>query len=429
MNNLVPISTFSDIYDGPHATPKRTDSGPVYLGIKAISPDGKLIENEFTHISEEDYKIWTKRVTPTDGDIVFSYEATLGRYAIVPKGFRGSLGRRLAIVRVKNDTVNPTWLYYFFRSKEWSRFVENHTIVGSTVNRLSIDEFPTYKVPVPDRIIQDDMVKILEAIDKKIDLNNKTNQKLEALARSIYNYWFVQHDFPTSGNKPYKSSGNSMVNSALLERDIPKGWGSDAVGNLIKLQAGVSYSSDEISSGDGLPMINLGSIDKNREYRDDKLKFYSGKVNESKSIVPGDMLLACTDLTSEGIIIGCPIFTPRHYKKFTYSMDLSKINITSDKILPTYLYMTLRTDWYHKYIKRFASGTNVRHLDTKGVERYTIELPPLELQQKFESVVRPMFEKINDALIENQELVNLRDWLLPLLINGQVTNGGERINK
>lgn len=420
MNELIPISTFSDVYDGPHATPKRVKSGPVYLGIKAISADGKLMENEFTHLSEEDYLIWTKRVTPNEGDIVFSYEATLGRYAIIPKDFRGSLGRRLAIVRVKDDMVNPMWLYYFFRSKEWTRFIENHTIVGSTVNRISIDEFPTYKVPIPSRTTQDSTVRILKAIDQKIDLNNKTNQKLEKLARSVYNYWFVQYDFPTSDDKPYRSSGNRMVDDTLLGRSIPHGWGSDSVGNLIKLQAGVSYSSDEIASGDGVPMINLGSIDKNREYRDDKLKFYSGKVNESKSVLPGDMLLACTDLTSEGVIIGCPIFTPGHYEKFTYSMDLSKINIVSNKILPTYLYMTLRTDWYHKYIKRFASGTNVRHLDTKGVMRYGVELPPLELQQRFESIVRPMFEKINDTLIENQELVNLRDWLLPLLISGQV---------
>jgi len=84
-------------------------------------------------------------------DMVFSYEATLGRYAMIPEGFYGCLGRRLAIIRAKSDALNIHWLYYYFRSPAWNAFIRNNTVVGSTVNRISIDDFPSYEIPLPDR--------------------------------------------------------------------------------------------------------------------------------------------------------------------------------------------------------------------------------------------------------------------------------------
>ena len=97
------IGELCDVYDGPHATPKETENGPVYLGIKAITEQGRIDSSQFKYLSNEDYIKWTKRVTPQSNDIVFSYEATLGRYAIIPDGFHGCLGRRLAIVRVRDN--------------------------------------------------------------------------------------------------------------------------------------------------------------------------------------------------------------------------------------------------------------------------------------------------------------------------------------
>lgn len=110
MSKYVPIGEICYVYDGPHATPIKTKSGPIYLGIDAVTDGGRLNSAEFSYLSESDYKIWTKRVTPQCDDIVFSYEATLGRYAMIPEGFYGCLGRRLAIVRAKDSRVNPRWL-------------------------------------------------------------------------------------------------------------------------------------------------------------------------------------------------------------------------------------------------------------------------------------------------------------------------------
>lgn len=178
MDDRIAIMSICEIYDGPHATPKKTLNGPVYLGIDAITDDGKINSKEFSHLSEEDYIKWTKRVTPQFGDIVFSYEATLGRYALIPKEFNGCLGRRLAVIRNISSAINTKWLYYYFRSPEWTQFIQSKTIKGSTVNRISIEDFPTYTVPKLPLKQQNQMVRILSSIDDKIELNQAINDNL-----------------------------------------------------------------------------------------------------------------------------------------------------------------------------------------------------------------------------------------------------------
>ena len=174
----IAIKEVCEVYDGPHATPKKIDNGPVYLGIDAITEDGMLDSSQFAHLSEEDYVKWTKRVTPQENDIVFSYEATLGRYAMIPKNFYGCLGRRLAIVRIVNEEINAKWLYYYFRSPEWTSFIKNQTVKGSTVDRVSIEEFPEYTIPAISLEVQNKIVNVLDRIDSKIANNKKINDYL-----------------------------------------------------------------------------------------------------------------------------------------------------------------------------------------------------------------------------------------------------------
>ena len=176
----IALKKICDIYDGPHATPKKISEGPIYLGIDAINSDGKIDYSQCAHLSDEDYKKWTKRVTPKEGDIVFSYEATLGRYALIPEGFNGCLGRRLAVIRNKSNNINERWLYYYFRSPEWTAFIQQQTVKGSTVNRISVEDFPEYTVPVMPLEKQNLIAEILSRLDRKIELNNLINDNLAA---------------------------------------------------------------------------------------------------------------------------------------------------------------------------------------------------------------------------------------------------------
>lgn len=424
--SIAPLSDLLElIIDYRGKTPKKLGSSWKKNGIRALSAlnvktSGLDNLDAIKYGDEELYKKWMKQDVK-NGDILLTSEAPAGQVMYWDSDEKIILSQRLFALRT-NAKIDPKYLKYYLQSPTGEKAIMNK-ISGSTVTGISAKMFKYIDVIYPSKDEQVAIGNLLYLLDKKIELNNQANDKLKDLLSSIYDYWFVQFEFPDNNKKPYKSSGGKMKFDQALKREIPESWDSKTVGSLLQLQKGLSYTSEEIADNHGVPMINLGSIDKDRNYRDEKIKYYSGKIPANKHLQPGDMLLACTDLTSEGVIIGCPIFVPGHHDKFTFSMDLSKINIISDDVNPSYIFMTLRTNWYHKYIKKFASGTNVRHLDVSGVTRYQIELPPISLQNEFQEIMEPIQKRIGDTIAENQKLTELRDWLLPMLITGQVKVG------
>ena len=246
------------------------------------------------------------------------------------------------------------------------------------------------------------------------------NDNLEAMAKQLYDYWFVQFDFPNEDDKPYKSSGGAMVWNDKLKREIPQGWSISNVKSLIEpTERGISYSSDDLLDPFATPMINLACFSKAGDYRLGEMKFFSGKVSNDKLILPMDMLIACTDMTQGADIIGRPILASDEYDQYTFSTDLALI--TPKGKFKMYLYYTLRTPFYHKYIRPFASGTTVKHLNLIGVENYGLPVPPIEIQSKFEDLITPIKEKQSKNLNEINALTKQRDELLPLLMNGQAS--------
>ena len=184
------------IYDGPHATPTEAGDGPVFFGIKNITDDGALDLSEIRHVSEEEYPRWTRRVTPQAGDVVFTYEATLHRYAIIPDGFRGCLGRRVALVRPDPNQVDSRYLLYFFLSRGWRQVIEGNVVTGATVNRVPLERFPSFPVALPRLRIQQQIADILSAYDDLIENNRRRMALLEDAARQLYREWFVRLRFP-----------------------------------------------------------------------------------------------------------------------------------------------------------------------------------------------------------------------------------------
>lgn len=146
---FVPVGDVAEgIYDGPHATPPESEEGPVFLGIKNLTGTG-LDLSEVRRISESDFGQWTRRVLPTAGDIVFSYEATLGFFALVPPGLRCCLGRRLALIRPRSNAADGHFFFHQFIAAPFQRLLERHTIHGATVNRIALKHFPSYAVMDP----------------------------------------------------------------------------------------------------------------------------------------------------------------------------------------------------------------------------------------------------------------------------------------
>ena len=231
---------YEGLYDGPHATPKLSDSGPVFLGIKNVTDDGRLDLTDIRHIAEDDYAAWTRRVQPRENDLVFTYEATLNRYAIVPAGFRGCLGRRMALIRTDPQKVDVRFLLYYFFTAEWRAVIRRNMLTGATVDRIPLTTFPDFPVRVPTLPIQRRIAGILSAYDELIENSQRRIKILESMARALYREWFVHFRFPGHESVP-------RVPSPLGE--IPKGWEVRRLGEILELNYGKALKKEDRHDG------------------------------------------------------------------------------------------------------------------------------------------------------------------------------------
>lgn len=362
MATRVAIKDICKVYDGPHATPQKTEDGPVYLGIDAITDDGQIDPNQFSHLSEKDYIKWTKRVTPQYGDIVFSYEATLGRYALIPKDFYGCLGRRLAVIRNTSPNIDATWLYYYFRSAEWTNFIQSKIVKGSTVNRISIEDFPHYTIPCVPIETQKKIVDVLGRIDRKIQINDVVNDNLEQMAYDTYMHLF------------FKKQPNGKFGEIIVENNKSSVQVGEAKGK--------SGAYPFFTSGDAILEWNCSMVE-------GRSCFLNTGGNAGIKFYIGDA---------------------------AYSTDTWCI--TANRNLADYLYLLLisiKTELNQK----FFQGTGLKHLQKPLLKDRMIYIPSEQEIKDFNSKVQPLMNMISANTRENKRLTNLRNWLLPMLMNGQ----------
>ena len=330
----------------------------------------------------------------------------------------GGCSSDVLVFRAKNDHCT-SFLYTVLMQDSFFEYAMLGS-KGSKMPRGDKDQIMRYELPTFTPMEEENIGNMMVDIMSKINVNRQINDNLEAMAKQLYDYWFVQFDFPNEEGKPYKSSGGAMVWNEKLKREIPQGWSISNVKSLIEpIERGISYSSDDLLDPFATPMINLACFSKAGDYRLGEMKFFSGKVSNDKLISPMDMLIACTDMTQGADIIGRPILASDEYDQYTFSTDLALI--TPKGKFKMYLYYTLRTPFYHKYIRPFASGTTVKHLNLIGVENYGLPVPPIEIQSKFEDLITPVKEKQSKNLNEINALTKQRDELLPLLMNGQAS--------
>ena len=415
---IIPLSKVcSRIVDCPHETPEWKETGiPVIRNYNLV--DGHIDTSNLSFVDEETYLKRVRREVPQKDDVIFSREAPIGNCGIIPNAFKCCLGQRLVLLRANQDICTPSYLITVLQSDYVRQQIEQVSKRGSIVSNFAIEDLKELLIPIIDN--QDDVAHLYTLLSDKISNNTEITVLLEKQAKLLYDYWFVQFDFPDENGKPYKSSGGKMVWNEELKREIPDGWEVSTLKGKYDIKRGISYTSKDIESGDGTPMINLACIDIKRNYRDGEIKYYNGNVTPENLLSPNDLLIACTDLTRNADIVGSPILTPNDGNTYTFSMDIAKLIPNEAELNPIYLYMALRTEYYHKYIKRWASGTNVLHLDLTGLDWYKMWFPPKALQDRFADAIISFEERKHKTMVENQELASLRDFLLPMLMNGQV---------
>ena len=378
------------IYDGPHATPTEASDGPVFLGIKNITDDGALDLSEIRHVSEEEYPRWTRRVTPQAGDVVFTYEATLHRYAIIPDGFRGCLGRRVALVRPDPDQVDSRYLLYFFLSRGWRQVVESNVVTGATVNRVPLERFPSFPVALPRLRIQQQIADILSAYDDLIENNRRRMALLDEAARQLYREWFVRLRFP----------GHEHTR---ITNGVPEGWERKTLGDLALITMGQSpesrYYNDE---GEGLP-------------------FHQGVTDFGERFVTHRIYSTALNRIAEAGDILCSVRAP-----------VGRLNVTLDKIVIGRGLSALRSRTGHQSLLLYkirghffkedliGAGAIFASVTKKEFSAQEMLEPPDHLKRAFEEIAVPCDEQLRVLHLQDQQLRAARDLLLLRLMSGEI---------
>ncbi|WEO94643.1 restriction endonuclease subunit S [Streptomyces sp. FXJ1.172] len=178
------IGDFADLFDGPHATPQKTQTGPWFLSISSLK-SGYLDLSESAHLSEEDFPRWTRRVQPQAEDVLFSYETRLGDAALMPSGIRSSLGRRMALLRSKSSAISGSLLLHAYLSPAFQEEIKRRTVHGATVDRLPLKEMPGWRISLPAPGERERLSAKLDVLHASVTHTAKENRTLADLRDTL----------------------------------------------------------------------------------------------------------------------------------------------------------------------------------------------------------------------------------------------------
>ena len=284
---------------------------------------------------------------------------------------------------------------------------------GSIQDNINIEFLTSLKFRVPPIKYQKLVSSILYNIDAKIELNNRINSEFEALAKTIYDYWFVQFDFPNEKGKPYKISGGKMVWNETLKREVPEGWEVDFLGEFGVFKNGINYDP-KLGGDTEAKIINIRNMSAaNWFVSQHGLDNITLNENEVKNylVTDNDILIARS---------GIPGATRIMYKYANNTIYCGFIIRYQVKInnLKNYLFFKLKD--LEKSITSKSSGTIMSNVNQETLKSYKIVLASEKYIKSFNKIIDPIFKAIDTNSQANHQLAELRDWLLPMLMNGQV---------
>ena len=368
------------------------------------------------YISQQSYSKKCLQV----GDIIIeksggSPTQSTGRVSFVSQELLDSVGAVVCsnfctAFRVKKDW-NPLYVYYHLQ------FVYNLGVFfnfeGKTSGLKNLQlEAAFAAIPIEDisKNAQDNIVSILQGLDRKIAINRQINQNLEAMAKQLYDYWFVQFDFPDENGRPYKSSGGEMVWNEKLKREIPKGWDVKTMGNCTTiLLGGTPDTNDSSLWGDGYNWLNSGEVAEFPILSSEKYITQKGLEKSSTVLAPkGSVTLSIT----------------RHLRPSILCIDAcinqSVVAILENEILTNeYIYPLINRE-----IPRLMSlrtGAQQPHINKEIVESINVVIPPQRILYAYIKKSKSLYKSIFINAQEIADLAKQRDELLPLLMNGQVS--------
>lgn len=348
-----------------------------------------------------------------DGDLVVCEGGEPGRCAIW-KGQVPNMKIQKALHRVRiTKNHSNTFIYYRMLLAGRTGGLAKH-FIGSTIKHLTGDRLREVEFAVPSLELQQKIAAVLSALDAKIEVNNRINAELERMAKTFYDYWFVQFDFPDENGNPYKSSGGKMVYNADLKRQIPYGWEIRTLDTLLEIKNGFAFKSQDYKN-EGVPVVRTKNFLDGSIVLDDAVFLSKEDAEDYKGfqLKKFDLLIVMV-----GASVGNRATVPSYILPALQNQNMwnfrplnSNVKIFSNLLIQTIIHEQLH----------IASGSARSFFQKEYFYSLKRELAPVEIASNFESVVKPLFERKDVIHSENKHLCTLRDWLLPMLMNGQVT--------
>lgn len=375
-------------------TPLKNNSeyweNPVIPWLKTDQLGEKYIWDTNTKISEIALEKTSLKLYPpkTLSIAMYGEGKTRGNISIIMKPM--ATNQACCNIIINDEKADFEYVYYYMKTQ----YESLRGLSSGVRNNLNANDIKNYEIRIPESIVeQNNISKVLSILDQKIAINNQINEELEAMAKTLYDYWFVQFDFPDENGKPYKSSGGKMVYNDQLKREIPEGWGVKQLGELADLYQPQTLSEKDLISNGRYFVYGANGI--------------IGKYNKYNHETPM-LAIACRGNSCGAINITQPF---------------SWITGNAMVVKPKFEYICID---YLKY--SLLNGNIYKTISGSAQPQITrTNLSPLLLLQADETILSEYADRINSMFSlriknfqQNQELTQLRDWLLPMLMNGQV---------
>lgn len=451
-DNWTTIGEIAEVFDGPHATPKKTETGPIFLGIASLK-GGSLDLSQSAHVSEEDFKKWTKRVTPQEGDVVFSYETRIGEAAIIPRGIRCCLGRRMALLRPDRSIVIPEYLLYAYLAPDFQSVISARTIHGSTVDRILLKELPDFPIQIPSLENQRHIVDVLSSLDQKAELNSQINMTLEQIAQALFQSWFVDFDPVKAKMAALEAGGTAedaekaamqaisgksegeldtiktqnpdqydnlartaaMFPSAMVDSElgeIPEGWEIGALGNMVEFNP-----KRTLKKGQSAPYLDMKNLPTSGHLAGD---VFERPMGSGTRFINGDTLLARITPCLENGKTAFVDFLEEGQVGWGSTEYI--VMRPRDELPESLAYFIARQGTFRGAAIQSMTGTSGRQrASAKNLTALSWVQYPKELLCQFDLFAAGYLRLAKSYGNESKALTELRDTLLPRLLSGELT--------
>lgn len=437
-----------------------TDSGIPIISGQHLR-EAQVTDGEFNFIKEA-HADSLKNANVQRGDVIFTHAGNIGQVSFIPDDSayqRYVISQRQFYLRCNTDLMLPEFITYYFKTPEGQhRLLANANQVGVPSIARPSSYLKTIEVPAPSIEEQQVVVRNIKALDAKIRLNIGINQTLEAMAQAIFKSWFVDFD-PVKAKITAKQEGrdplraamcaisgktdseldalppehyqqlattaalfpDEMVDSELGE--IPRGWVTTPIRDVAELVKGKSYSSKDLVDNDQVALVTLKSFERGGGFRMDGFKPYVGPYKPEQVVLPGDLIVAYTDVTQAAELIGKPavVVGVDHFKTLVASLDVGIVRPMNERVSRQFLYGLFMTDAFQSHTFAHTSGTTVLHLAKEGVPSYIFPCPDERLVGHFSKAAESMAMEKQKLLDQNRSLATLRDTLLPKLLSGELS--------